>query len=62
MRGVLPPDQMRRLTTPEMLAGFIKAQRKNLEDQIRASMALESIFEKEGLQVTEVRVIFLNVS
>jgi len=53
MRGVLPPDQMRRLTTPEMLAGFIKAQRKNLEDQIRASMALESIFEKEGLQVTE---------
>jgi len=56
MKGVLPPEQLAKLATPEMLGKFITAQRGMLEDQIRAALAMDAICEAEGISVTEAEI------
>lgn len=54
MRGLLPPEQLKKLASQEGLKKFIDAKRTALEEQIRALMAIDDICDQEGINVTDV--------
>jgi len=52
-QGKISPELTEQLATPAMLSNYIKGSRKEIEDTAKASMAVEAIFQKEGMTITD---------
>mmetsp|Transcript_15849 Transcript_15849/g.40258 ORF Transcript_15849/g.40258 Transcript_15849/m.40258 type:complete len:534 (-) Transcript_15849:1548-3149(-) len=52
-KGQISPEVMEKLLTPQMLQNYIKANKEEVEDTVKAMIAIETIFAAEKMVVTE---------
>ena len=49
--GQLPPEQIAKLATREMVDNFIDSKRDEIVQSVRTTLAVEAVFTKEGMEI-----------